>query len=40
MANSGLQSDGINSIAEDIDGNMWIGTSNGLSKFYWTGWKT
>jgi Tol biopolymer transport system component len=37
-ANSGLPDNMISSIAKDIDGDLWIGTDNGLAKFDGTNW--
>lgn len=37
-SNSGLPNNQINSIANDNNGNIWIGTSSGLTKFDGTNW--
>ena len=37
-ANSGLPDNMISSIARDVNGDWWIGTDNGLSKFDGTNW--
>jgi uncharacterized repeat protein (TIGR01451 family) len=37
-ANSGIPDNMISSIAKDINGDLWIGTDNGLAKFDGTNW--